>query len=351
MEWRAHTTQIRRIEADAEKHRQEVLTTINFIQDAIEKNNVIFAEKWETTHKRIDRCLEEIRLLQNQVVDLEALTGLQQTALQSCQNTIAGLEETVIKLTTTVSLLEKSVCCCRDRLLSPAPHYAPGEEEDMVEETEEEEGEDEEEEEEDEEEEGEEEGLEYATDTPSGGSYTTPPSTGGHSSLSPASNRSPTPGDSDPENNVALRTEELEARIKAFLEEAEEDLEMSDLPPLKNTSLLPVPAPVFLGFIPFAVSTGQCCVPPKSLLRKVYHPYKYPIGQCRCEPGGWCDNLPCSSQKRQVSHKIRGHGSSHGSSQSGRSCCSTSEEPCDNLRPSCGGCALTRAPCPGSLEL
>ena len=145
---------------------------------------------------------------------------------------------------------------------------------------------------EEEEEEEEEEGLEYATDTPSGGSYTTPPSTGGHSSPSPAPSCSPTLGDSDPENNVALRTEELEARIEVFLEEAEEDLEMNDLPPLENTSPLPVPAPVFPGFIPFAVSTGQCCVPPKSPLRKVYHPYKDSVGRCCCEPGGWCDNLP-----------------------------------------------------------
>ena len=136
----------------------------------------------------------------------------------------------------------------------------------MVEETEEEE---------EEEEEG---GLEYATDTPSGGSYTTPPSTGGRLSPSPAPSRSPTPGDSDPENNAALHTEELEAHIEAFLEEAEEDLEMNDLPPLENTSPLPVPAPVFPGFVPFAVSTSQHCVPPKSLLRKVYHPYKDPVG-------------------------------------------------------------------------
>ena len=165
----------------------------NVIQDTIEKNNVIFADKWETTHERIDCCLEEILLLKNQVVDLEALTGLQQTILQSCQNTVAGLEETVIKLTASVTLLEKLICHCRDHLLSPAPHYAPGEEE-MVEETEEER-------EEEEEEEG---GLKYVTDTPSGGSYTTPPSTGGCSSPSPASSHSPTPGDSDPENNVAL---------------------------------------------------------------------------------------------------------------------------------------------------
>ena len=86
--------------------------TINMISDAIEKNNVIFGEKWEMTHEHIDCCSEEILLLKNQVVDLEALSGLQQTALQSCQNSIAGLEETVAELTTLVTLLEKSVCRC-----------------------------------------------------------------------------------------------------------------------------------------------------------------------------------------------------------------------------------------------
>ena len=161
----------------------------------------------------------------------------------------------------------------------------------MVEETEEEETE-------------EEEGLEYVTDTPSGGSYTTPPSTGGRSSPSPVPSRSPTLGDSDPENNAALRTEELEACIEVFLEEAEEDLMMDDLPPVENTSLVPVPAPVFPGIIPFAISTGQRCIPPKSLVRKVYHPYKDPVGRCRCEPGGWCDNLPCSCRKQRVPRKI-----------------------------------------------
>ena len=124
----------------------------------------------------------------------------------------------------------------------------------------------------------EEEGLEYTTDTPLGGSYMTPPSTGGHSPPSPAPSCSPTPGDSNPENNAALRTEELEARIEAFLEEAEEDLMMDDLPPAENTSLLLVPAPVFPEFVPFTVSTGQRCVPPKHLVRKVYHPYKDPVG-------------------------------------------------------------------------
>ena len=107
----------------------------NIIQDAIKKNNMIFSEKWEATHDHIDRHLEEILLLKNQVIDLEALMGLQQTALQSCQNSMAGLEETVTKLTTLVTSLEKSDCHCQDHLLLPAPHFAPGEEEEMVEET------------------------------------------------------------------------------------------------------------------------------------------------------------------------------------------------------------------------
>ena len=154
VEWRAHTTQIRCIEADAEKHCQEVLTTTNIIEDAIQKNNVIFGEKWETTHDRIDRRSEDIRLLKNRIVDLEALSGLQQDALQSCQNTIAGLEETVLKLAASVTVLEKLVCHCRNRLLSPGPHYALGEEE-MVEEMEEEK---------ETEEDKEEDSLEYATD-------------------------------------------------------------------------------------------------------------------------------------------------------------------------------------------
>ena len=66
--------------------------------------------------------------------------------------------------------------------------------------------------------------------------------------------------------------------IEAFLVEVEEDLEMNDLPLLENTLPLLVLAPVFPGFIPFAVSTSQCCVLPKSLLKKVYHPYKDPLG-------------------------------------------------------------------------
>ena len=164
------------------------------------------------------------------------------------------LEETVTQLVTSVKKLEKVVCQCHDRLLSPGPHYVPREEE-MVEDSEE--GEEDEEEE---------NGLEYETDTPSKDSYMTPPSTGGCSDPSLAPTCSPTPEDSDPENNAVLCTEELEACIKVFLEEAEEDMEMNDLPLLENVSPLPVLAPVIPGFVPFAVSTGQHCVPPKSLL-------------------------------------------------------------------------------------
>ena len=104
--------QIHHIEANAEKHCQEVLTMTNTIEDAIQKNNVIFGEKWEMTHDCINRCLEDICLLKNQIMDLEALSGLQQNALQSCQSTIAGLEETVLKLAASVTVLEKSICRC-----------------------------------------------------------------------------------------------------------------------------------------------------------------------------------------------------------------------------------------------
>ena len=84
------------------------------------------------------------------------------------------------------------------------------------------------------------------------------------------------------------------------MEEAEEDLEMDDLSLVENSSPLLVPALVFPGFVPFAISTSQRCVPPKSLLRKVYHPYKDPVGQCCCESGGWCHELPCSSWVQHI---------------------------------------------------
>ena len=51
--------------------------TTNVIQDTIEKNNVIFARKWEVMHDHIDCHSEDICLLKNRVVELEALSGLQ----------------------------------------------------------------------------------------------------------------------------------------------------------------------------------------------------------------------------------------------------------------------------------
>ena len=113
-EWRAHGTQICQIEADTKKNSQEVLTTTNRIQDAIEKNNIIFAKGWEATHDQIDHRSEEILLLKNWVVDLESFLGLQQTALQHCQDTIVGLEETVAQLVVLVKKLEKTVCWCHN---------------------------------------------------------------------------------------------------------------------------------------------------------------------------------------------------------------------------------------------
>ena len=246
------------------------------------ENNCIFSGKWEATHDWIDHRSEEHLLLKTHVAELESLLGLQQTTLQHCQDTIAGLEETIAQLVALVKKLEKTVCQCHDRLLSPGPHYTLGEEEELVKE--------------EEEEEEEEDDLEYETEDTSKGSYTTPPSTEGHSEPSLAPSHSPTPEDSNPNTNVVLCTEELEAHIEAFLEEAEEDMDLDDLPPLENVTPLLVPTPAIPGFIPFAVSTGQCCVPPKSLLWKVYHPYKDPVGQCRCEPGGWCHELPCSGR-------------------------------------------------------
>ena len=196
--------------------------------------------------------------------------------------------------------------------MSPGLHYAEGEEEEVAVDLEEEEDD--------------EDGLEYETDIPSTASYMTPPSTGGHSKPSCHPLCSLTPVGSDPEDNVVLHTAKIEAHNKVFLEEAEEDMELNP-PPLENVIPLPTPVPIIPGFVPFTVSTSKCCIPPKSLLWKVYHPYQDPVGQCRCESGGWCNNLPCSSRTRHIPYKIRGHGLSNGGLRLGRSCCSTLEEP------------------------
>ena len=139
--------------------------------------------------------------------------------------------------------------------------------------------------------------------------------------------------------------------IEVFLEEADEDLEMNDLPLLKNTSPLPVLAPVISGFVPFAVSTSQHCIPPKSFLRKVWHPYWDSVGQCCCEPGGWCNDLPCAGWVWCIPHNIWGCSSLDGGCWSGRSCCGTDKEPCDQQGALCSGCTPTHTLCPGSLEL
>ena len=60
VEWRVHSTQIRRIEADTKKNRQEVLGTTNQIEEVIMTNNHIFSKKWETTHDWIDCRSEDI---------------------------------------------------------------------------------------------------------------------------------------------------------------------------------------------------------------------------------------------------------------------------------------------------
>ena len=53
VEWRAHTSQIRRIEADTKKSHQEVLLTTNQIKEVVRQNNWIFAEKWEVIYDMI----------------------------------------------------------------------------------------------------------------------------------------------------------------------------------------------------------------------------------------------------------------------------------------------------------
>ena len=124
------------------------------------------------------------------------------------------------------------------------------------------------------EEEDDKDGLEYETEAPSTVSYITLPSTGGCSEPSPHPSHSSTPKRSNPENNAVLRTAEIKGCIEVFLEEAEEDMELDDLSPLENITLIPIPNLIIPGFIPFAVSTSQCHIPPKSLLQKVFHPYK-----------------------------------------------------------------------------
>ena len=95
---------------DAEKSWQETLTKTNWIKEAVMTNNQIFADKWEATHDWIDWRSEEVMVLTTQVQELKSLSGLQQTALQHCQDTVVGLEETIAQLVVTVKKLEKTIC-------------------------------------------------------------------------------------------------------------------------------------------------------------------------------------------------------------------------------------------------
>ena len=156
-----------------------------------------------------------------------------------------------------------------------------------------------------EEEEDDKDSLEYETDVPSMASYMTPPSTGGHSKPSHHPLCSLTPVGSDPEDNTALHTAKIEACTKVFLEEAEEDMELDNLPLLKNVTPVPIYNLTIPGFIPFALSTSQHCIPPKNLLWKVFHPYQDSVGQCHCEPGGWYRASLFQSEETHPSKDLR----------------------------------------------
>ena len=82
----------------------------NQIEEVVMTNNHIFANKWKLTYDWIDHQTNENQILKTQVIKLESLSGLQQTSLQHCQDTVVGLEEIVTQLVVTVKKLEKTVC-------------------------------------------------------------------------------------------------------------------------------------------------------------------------------------------------------------------------------------------------
>ena len=125
-EWRAHTTQITKIDSDNEQNHKDFQAVMNNIKEAILSNNCWFTEEWEKIHKCINHRADKHIWLKNHVIELESLSSLQQTVLQSCQNQIAGLEETVEQLVLAVWKLEKTVCWCHNQLLSLGPHYLKG---------------------------------------------------------------------------------------------------------------------------------------------------------------------------------------------------------------------------------
>ena len=94
--------QIARIEANTEKGCQEVQMITNNIDEATLGNNCLFTEGWERTQEWIDCQADKHQCLKIHIIKLKNLSGLQQTTLQSCQNQIAGLEETVKQLVSAV---------------------------------------------------------------------------------------------------------------------------------------------------------------------------------------------------------------------------------------------------------
>ena len=115
----------------------------------------------------------------------------------------------------------------------------------------------------------EEDGLEYETKVPLTASYMTPLSMGGCSEPSLHPSYSLSPNGSDPEDNVALQTAEIEACVKAFLAKADEDLKLNNLLPLENMTPIPIHVLTIPGFIPFTMSTSQHCIPFKGLPKPI----------------------------------------------------------------------------------
>ena len=259
-EWRALRTQVARTAGECDGRELGFLKVVNCIDKDI-----------EMTDKHINHRGDSIVNLKGEVARLKEAHRVQDQIISDQQQCLAVLKLKVDCLISTVQDLEKLICQCWDRLLSPGPHLH-WRRRSCVDDLE----------------------LEYETEKETSGlDYGTPNPLSSPSLFMPL--RSPTPEDSDPERNCCLQTELMEARIEGFLEEAEEDMELDDLPPLENSSPVPIPTPRSVGTIPFAVSTGQCCIHSRGLPRPLtYHPYHHLVkGQCCCEPGSWCGESSC----------------------------------------------------------
>ena len=129
----------------------EFQVVTNCIKEAIIGNNWKFAKDYKMIHACINHRREDHTNLKGQVQELQDIVHLQRTIINSCHNQTAALEEMVEQLVEAVKKLEGSICCCWDWLLSPCPHFAKGENQEVVADLEEDE-------------EGEEDGLEYETE-------------------------------------------------------------------------------------------------------------------------------------------------------------------------------------------